>query len=512
MNTSNKGSGGAQSNRKRDILASVVVFLVALPLCMGIAIACGVPPALGLITGIVGGLVAGSLSGCPLQVSGPAAGLTVLVYELVTTHGLSALGIVVLLAGLIQLAAGFLKLGRWFRAVSPAVIKGMLAGIGVLIVASQFHVMFDSAPRSSGLANIISIPVEVWNAVTGVGGSGHMWAGIIGLITLVVIVLWKKLGLEKLLHMPGHLPAIVVATLAATFFSLPVAKVNVPANLIEAMSFPTMSSLGSLLEARVLLAALTLALIASAETLLSATAVDQMHQGPRTNYNKELMSQGIGNMLCGFFGALPMTGVIARSTVNVQAGGTSRLSTALHGVWILLVVMLLPFVLAMIPIASLAALLVYTGFHLVDLKVIRELKRFGTTQLLIYAATVGTIVAIDLLTGVLIGFTLSLVKLVWTMSQIDIHVKEDAASARHVLTLRGTATFLALPQLAEVLDEVPAGAELHVKFDQLVHIDHACIDLLERFAKRHQDAGGKVVIDWTELLDRFQSPATNIDL
>ncbi len=512
MNTSNKGSSGAPINRKRDILASMVVFLVALPLCMGIAIACGVPPALGLITGIVGGLVAGSLSGCPLQVSGPAAGLTVLVYDLVTSHGLPVLGVVVLLGGAIQLAAGLLKLGRWFRAVSPAVIKGMLAGIGVLICASQFHVMFDAAPRSSGLANLISIPLEVWHAITGVGGPSHMWAGVIGLVTLTVMLLWKKLGLEKLLHMPGHLPAIVVATLVTTFFSLPVAKVNVPANLIDAMMFPTLDSLGGLLEARVLLAALTLALIASAETLLSANAVEQMHQGARTNYNKELVSQGVGNMLCGIFGALPMTGVIARSTVNVQAGATSRLSTMLHGVWLLLVVVALPFVLAMIPVASLAALLVYTGFHLVDTKVIRELKRFGTTQMLIYFATLGTIVAVDLLTGVLIGFLLSLVKLVLTMSQIDIKVTEDKASGRHLLTLRGTATFLALPQLAEALEQVPSGAELHVKFDQLVHIDHSCIDLLERFDKRHQASGGKVVIDWTELLDRFQSPATNIDL
>ena len=157
---------GIGSNIKQDFLASIVVFLVALPLCMGIAIASGVPVAAGLITGIVGGIVVGSLAGSPLQVSGPAAGLTVIVYEIVQRFGFEMLGIVVLMAGAVQLAAGVFKLGQWFRAVSPAVIKGMLAGIGVLIFASQFHVMVDGKPRGSGLTNLLTIPESIGKAIT----------------------------------------------------------------------------------------------------------------------------------------------------------------------------------------------------------------------------------------------------------------------------------------------------------------------------------------------------------
>ena len=161
----NQVNSGLLAAPRQDALASVVVFLVALPLCMGIAIASGVPVAAGLITGIVGGLVVGALAGCPLQVSGPAAGLTVIVYEIVQRFGLEMLGMIVLIAGLIQVVAGVLKLGQWFRAVSPAVIKGMLAGIGVLIFASQFHVMVDDKPKGSGIQNLVTIPQAIWKGL-----------------------------------------------------------------------------------------------------------------------------------------------------------------------------------------------------------------------------------------------------------------------------------------------------------------------------------------------------------
>src|SRR5262245_16024004 len=176
---------------KDDVLASVVVFLVALPLCMGIAIASGLPPAAGIVTGIIGGLIVGVLSGSPLQVSGPAAGLSVLVWELVREHSPGTLGLIVLLAGAIQLAAGLLQLGQWFRAVSPAVIGGMLAGIGVLIFASQFHVMVDDAPKGGGLENLLAIPEAIWKGVAPPDGSSHHLAASVGLLTIVALVTWK---------------------------------------------------------------------------------------------------------------------------------------------------------------------------------------------------------------------------------------------------------------------------------------------------------------------------------
>jgi len=181
----------------REILASVVVFLVALPLCMGIAIASGAPPALGLISGIIGGLVVGFIGGAPLQVSGPAAGLAVLVWQFIEKHGLPALGWVVLGAGILQMISGALKLGRWFRAVSPSVIQGMLAGIGVLILASQFHVMMDDSPRGSGIFNLLTIPVSIYKGIFPVDGSVHHMAGAMGLISIGSIVLWTRFKPKK---------------------------------------------------------------------------------------------------------------------------------------------------------------------------------------------------------------------------------------------------------------------------------------------------------------------------
>src|SRR5262245_11656429 len=175
----------------KDLMASIVVFLVALPLCMGIAIASGAPPAAGIITGIIGGLVVGTLAGSPLQVSGPAAGLTVLVWQYVQSFGLEQLGLIVLIAGGIQMFAGLMKLGQWFRAISPAVIQGMLAGIGVLIIGSQTHVLVDDSPKGSGWTNLISIPEALWKGIMPMDGTSHHLAAYIGLLSIIIMAAWK---------------------------------------------------------------------------------------------------------------------------------------------------------------------------------------------------------------------------------------------------------------------------------------------------------------------------------
>jgi MFS superfamily sulfate permease-like transporter len=490
-----------------DILSSVVVFLVALPLCLGIAIACGVPPTLGLITGIIGGIVASSMAGCPLQVSGPAAGLTALVFEIVERYGLPSLGIIVLFAGLFQVLAGFLKLGKWFRAVSPAVLHGMLAGIGVLLCASQFHVMLGYKPESSGLPNLITIPTVLIDACRNFGGEAHWVAGLLGVLTLTILIVWKQLHLEKKLHMPGALPAILVTTAVTYLLAPAVDYVSVPANILGSLSFTPAESLARIIDAPILLSALSLALIASAETLLSATAVDQLQSCTHpTKYDKELVAQGVGNVLCGIVGALPMTGVIARSTVNVQSGARTRLSGILHGVWLLVMVVVFPSLLNLIPTASLAALLIFTGIKLVDLGVVHKLKEYGRSEPGIYLATLTMVVATDLLTGVLVGVVLSLMRLVWSMSQLYVRVTQDE-SKQYVMSLKGTATFLGLPILADALEQVPAGVSLRLDFSRMVHIDHACLELLEGWDKRQRLSGGALSVDWVQLKSRFVSPA-----
>ncbi|WP_048303607.1 SulP family inorganic anion transporter, partial [Pseudomonas aeruginosa] len=221
----------------RDLMASVVVFLVALPLCMGIAIASGMPPAKGLLTGIVGGLVVGFLAGSPLQVSGPAAGLAVLVFELVRTYGVAMLGPILLLAGAIQLLAGRLRLGCWFRVTSPAVVYGMLAGIGILIVLSQLHVMLDLAPKASGLDNLLAFPQAAFAALGSLGMDSGLDAALLGLGTIAVMWGWDKLRPQRLRFLPGALLGVSLATLASLWLALDVRRVEVPANLGEAIDW-----------------------------------------------------------------------------------------------------------------------------------------------------------------------------------------------------------------------------------------------------------------------------------
>ncbi|MBV4489046.1 SulP family inorganic anion transporter [Pseudomonas sp. RD9SR1] len=467
----------------RELLASVVVFLVALPLCMGIAIASGMPPAKGLITGIIGGIVVGFLAGSPLQVSGPAAGLAVLVFELVRQHGMGMLGPILLLAGLLQLLAGRLRLGCWFRVTAPAVVYGMLAGIGVLIVLSQVHVMFDTTPQPSGLQNLVEFPSTVAGALP-VENAGSGWqAGALGLGTIAIMWGWERLRPRKLRFVPGALLGVAAMTVITIWLALPVNRVQVPTDLTEAIDWIRPDDLMKLADPSLLVAAFALAFIASAETLLSAAAVDRMHSGQRSDFDRELSAQGIGNMLCGLLGALPMTGVIVRSSANVQAGAQTRASAILHGAWLLAFVVALGSVLQQIPVASLAGVLVYTGVKLVDFKALRGLRRYGRMPMFTYVATAVAIIFTDLLTGVLLGFALTLLKLAFKAARLKISLVQLDVSDHMELRLSGAATFLKVPALTQVLDSVPAGTTLHVPLAHLTYIDHSCLELLEDWSR-----------------------------
>ncbi len=485
----------------RDLMASVVVFLVALPLCMGIAIASGLPPAKGVITGIVGGLVVGWLAGAPLQVSGPAAGLTVLVFELVQQYGAAMLGPILLLAGALQLLAGRLKLGCWFRVTAPAVVYGMLAGIGILIVLSQLHVMMDAQPEASGLDNLGAFPAALWAALPFSGGNG-MAAASLGLLTIACMWTWDRLRPQRLRLLPGALLGVAAATLVGLWLGLDVRRVEVPDNLADAISWLQPADLLAFADPGLLVAALAVAFIASAETLLSAAAVDRMHQGPRADFDRELTAQGVGNMLCGVLGALPMTGVIVRSSANVQAGARTRLSAMLHALWLLAAVVLLAALLEQVPVASLAGVLVYTGLKLIDLDALRQLGRYGRMAMLIHVATALTIVATDLLTGVLLGFALTLAQLAWQASRLKIGVVRDGR--RVELRMQGAATFLRVPQLARALQGVPQDAWLHVPMAHLRYIDHACMELLEEWQRANQASGARLIIEARALTRRVE--------
>jgi MFS superfamily sulfate permease-like transporter len=482
---------------------AVVVILISIPLSMGIAIASGVPPARGLVTAVIGGLVIGSLSGSQLQISGPSAGLAVMILDLVNRHGLKALGVVVPLMGLIQAGAGLLKLGQLFRAVSPAVINAMLAGIGILILAAQFHVMVDDVPKGSGLENLSSIPSAVMHGIFPIDGSVHEQAALIGILTLAVLVGMSFIKKGPLRKVPAPLAAVIIATLATVTFGLGVRRVDMPDTIWDAIVGPTSADLSLLGSPSLIFAALALSLVASAETLLCSSAVDGMHDGPRTNYDRELFAQGVGNFFCGLCGAPPTTGVITRSTANVQAGAKGRQSAVLVGAGMLAFLVAFPTVLEVIPRSCLAAILVYIGYKLVRHRPYAELRSYGKSELVIYLVTVAVIVGVDLLTGISVGIGLALGKLAFShgrdFHKLIIRVSHDDANERVDVTLSGAASFIRLPKLAATLEAMPAGREVHLHVDELEYIDHACLDIITKWERQRILSRSPVRVEWNRL-------------
>ncbi|QXE36330.1 SulP family inorganic anion transporter [Streptomyces sp. GMY02] len=467
---------------RRDILASLVVFLVALPLCVGVAVASGVPAELGLVTGIVGGLVVGCLPGSSLQVSGPAAGLTVLVYEAVTDFGLGALGAIVLVSGLLQLALGALGFGRWFRAISVAVVQGMLAGIGLVLVLGQVYAMADTAQPSGGLGKLAGLPGLALDIIT---DGTALVAFLVGAGTVAVLIAWPRLP-ARVRVVPGPLAAVALATGVTLLLDLPLAKVEVQ-GLLESIRPPGTEDFGQLAGVAAIGTVLAFTLIASAESLFSAAAVDRMHDGPRTDYNKELMAQGVGNTLCGALGALPMTAVIVRSAANVQAGARTPLSRILHGLWLLLFAALLPAAIGVIPLAALAAVLVHAGCKLVPVKDMAPLWREHRGEAVILAITAVAILVTNLFEGVILGLLLAVIKTAWEISHLHLDVRE-LTGGRMVVSITGNATFLRLPKTMEQLEALPKDRPIELDLSGLHHVDHACRIALENWALRHNDA------------------------
>lgn len=472
---------------RQDLLASLVVFLVALPLCVGVAVASGVPAELGLVTGIVGGLVVGFLPGSALQVSGPAAGLTVLVFEAVREFGLGVLGAIVLLTGVLQIALGLLRCGRWFRAISVSVVQGMLAGIGLVLILGQLYSMAGAAQPLSGIAKVTGLPGLVADTFT---SPGALTAVAVGLGTVAVLVLWPKLP-AKVRVVPAPLAAVALATAATAALSLDLKTVTVR-GLADAIQPPGASDLAALGSLAVLGTVLAFTLIASAESLFSAAAVDRMHDGPRTHYDKELVAQGVGNTFCGVLGALPMTAVIVRSSANVQAGARTPLSRIVHGGWLLLFAVLLPAALGIIPLAALAGVLVHAGCKLLPVKELLPLARAHRGEAVVLVTTAVAILVTNMFEGVLIGLALAVLKSAWETSKAHVSVRE-LTGGRLVVTLTGNATFLRLPRILETLEALPKDRPIELDLTATHHLDHACRTTLENWALRHNNSDTEAV-------------------
>lgn len=464
-----------------DLPASLVVFLVALPLSIGIAVASGAPVVAGLIAAIVGGIVAAIVGGSPLQVSGPAAGLTVVVAELVVTFGWTATCAITAAAGVLQILLGLSRIARAALAIAPIVVHAMLAGIGVTIALQQVHVLLGGGPQSSAWQNITALPAQL--------ASPDLAPMAIGLTVIAVMLGWKRMP-KSAQAVPGALVAVVAGT-ALSYLSLgDVDRIRLDGSVVDAVGLPTMPQ-GSW--TAITIAVVTVALIASVESLLSATAVDKMHSGARTDFNRELLGQGSANVSSGLLGGLPVTGVIVRSTANVSAGAKTRASAALHGVWLLLFSVFFVSIVEMIPAAALAGLLIVIGAQLVKLAHIDLARRTG--ELLIYFVTLAAVVLLNLLEGVLIGLVLAVGFAAWRIIRVTIDTEElpasdDGRAPWHV-AISGSCSFLALPRLSAALAAVPADVDVYVDLN-VDYIDHAAMETLQEWI-RQRSATGSVV-------------------
>ncbi|MCK9898315.1 bifunctional SulP family inorganic anion transporter/carbonic anhydrase [Frankia sp. AgB32] len=478
------GSGRAW---RADLQASLVVFVVALPLSLGIAVASGAPVAAGLLAAAVGGIVAGALGGAPLQVSGPAAGLTVIVANLIDTYGWRVTCMITAAAGLVQILFGLSRIARAALAVSPAIVHGMLGGIGLTIVLGQIHVVLGGQADSHAWDNIKEIPAAVLDP--------HGPATLVGLLTIAIILVWPRLP-DAVPAMIRRIPAYLVAVVAGTAFAgaigFDVPRVDLPASLFDAVELPAMPD-GNW--SGIALGIFTVAIVASVESLLSAVAVDQLAnargwRGPRVDLDRELLGQGAANVLSGLVGGLPVTGVIVRSSTNVVSGGRTRASAILHGVWILAFALLLGFAVEWIPLAALAGLLVVVGIRLVDVAHLRHVRRHG--ELPVYLVTITGVVALDLLKGVALGLLTALALVLRRVLWSSVRLRRTGELWQ--VEVEGTLSFLSLPRLARVLHRIPRGAPVSIELI-VDYLDHAAFEQLRGWCANHEASGGTVDID-----------------
>ncbi len=430
------------------------------------------------IAAVVGGIVAGALGGSPLQVSGPAAGLTVVVASLIEQFGWAVTCAITVAAGVLQVLFGMSRVARAALAVSPVVVHAMLAGIGITIALQQTHVLLGGQSNSSAWRNVVELPGQLANA----HGPGLM----IGLLVIGVLASWRWLP-KTLARVPGPLVAIVLATVLSIVLALDVERVRLDGSLIDALALPGLpdGNWGAFA-----VGVVTVALIASVESLLSAVSVDRMHSGPRTNFDREMIGQGAANITSGAIGGLPVTGVIVRSTTNVNVGARTRASAILHGVWVL--VFALPFagLAEQIPMAALAGLLIVIGIQLVKRAHIETAHRTGDIS--VYAVTVVGVVFLNLLEGVLIGLALAVALIVFRVVRTRIHVEPVGDRAWRVL-VEGSCSFLSLPRLTKALASVPAETTVIVELS-VDFIDHAAHEAIEDWCRQHRGGGGAVEI------------------
>jgi MFS superfamily sulfate permease-like transporter len=491
-------------NLKADLPAGLVVFLVAVPLCLGIAQASSAPLLSGLIAGIVGGIIVALASGSALSVSGPAAGLAVIVAAGIGELGLRPFLLAVVIAGALQIVMGVLRLGGIAHFFPSSVIKGMLAAIGILIVLKQapHAVGYDKDPEGD-LSFVQPDGGTTLSALRDAADNFTVGAIIVSLLCVGIMLGWPKLqknAATKLI--PPALIAVVVGGVAATLLAAQWPDIIAAEHLVSLPRFNSVGDIGAAIitpdfarlnDPAVWRVALTLAIVASLETLLSLEAVDRLDPHKRISPpNRELLAQGLGNTLSGLIGGLPITSVIVRSSANVQAGGQTRLAAIAHGVLILVGVLFLAPLLNRVPLAALAVVLIFVGLKLTTPKLWKQMWRAGPAQFVPFVVTIGAIVTTDLLKGTVIGLVLGLVVMIRKQQQNAIAV-EDKDGTRTIRFLKDI-TFLQKGRLKEILRETPPETSLVIDRRVVDHVDDDVEELLDEHCAEAKERGVSVEI------------------
>ncbi len=484
---------------KNDLPAGLVVFLVAVPLCLGIALASGAPLFSGIIAGMVGGIVVALVSGSALSVSGPAAGLTVIVVNAIADLGaFNSFLLAVALAGLIQITLGFLKAGIIGYYFPSSVIKGMLAAIGLILIFKQIPHALGYDEDSEGDFDFLQSDGEnTFSEILNAVNQNSTGAVIISVISLAILILWDRPALKKLTFfrlVPGALIVVVLGTVINELFlnyapelalkgkhlvSLPVTES--PRDFVSKFTLPDFSQLGNV---KVYIVAVTIAIVASLESLLSVEAADKLDPYKRnTPTNRELKAQGIGNFVSGMIGGLPLTAVIVRSSANINAGAKTKMSAIFHGVLLLTSVVLLAPIMNRIPLACLAAVLLTVGYKLAKVSLFRQMYRIGWDQFLPFVITVVAILFTDLLKGIAIGMAVSIFFILRNnyRSPYFFHKEEHHTGEKIIIRLSEDVTFLNKGSIALTLDHLPENSIVEIDGTNSKSIDMDVLEIIHNF-------------------------------
>ena len=485
--------------KKHDFAAGLTVFLVALPLCLGVALASGAPLYSGILSGIIGGIVVSVISGSQLAVSGPAAGLTTLVSVAIISLGnFETFLLAVIIAGLFQILIGVLKLGVFASYFPSSVIKGMMAAIGIILISKQIPLALGYHQPdfwTSGFIQIFTSKNFLGNLAE-FNSNITRSAVLISAISLVILIFLKQPKNKKFNIIPASLVVVIfgiVINYLLTYFGSSYALktnqlVNIPSNIFAEIKFPDFSKILS--NSEIWKDGILIGILATLETLLCIEAMDKLDKHNRiTPVNRELIAQGVGNFLCGVLGAIPLTAVVVRGSANIQAGAKTKVSAFVHGVFLLLSVLLIPFLINLIPYASLSAILILTGFGLTKLRIYKSLFKLGLKQFIPFISTIIIILVTDLLIGVSIGLLISVYYIIKENFKENYNLEKNHLQGLdyYTLKLHSNVTFLNKVEIKNTLDKVPPYSELTIDGSDVHFIDYDVLEIISDFVTKAHD-------------------------